>query len=69
MHLLTTFYDTGVVDDSLFTYQPMDFNVGLGFPLMAKVLVAVILLVPLLLAALVWLIVRKIQHRKAEYNF
>ncbi|UCH58380.1 MAG: alpha/beta fold hydrolase, partial [Anaerolineales bacterium] len=27
MHLLITFYDTGVVDDSLFTYQPMDFEV------------------------------------------
>jgi hypothetical protein len=64
---LTTFYDTGNVDDSRYTYQPMDFNVGLmSFPLLAKVLVAVILLVPLLLAALVWFIARKIQHRKAD---
>jgi len=70
IHLLTTFYDSGEVGDSYYTYQPMDFNVGLmSFPLLAKVLVAVILLVPLLLTAMVWFIVRKIQHRKAEYNF
>ncbi len=25
-HLLTSFYDSGVVDDSLYTYVPMDFN-------------------------------------------
>jgi pimeloyl-ACP methyl ester carboxylesterase len=37
-HALTTFFDTGVADDSLFTYSPMDFNVKLGFPLLAKIL-------------------------------
>jgi pimeloyl-ACP methyl ester carboxylesterase len=32
-HLLTTFYAAGEVDDSLFTYQPMSFDVGLmSFP-------------------------------------
>ncbi len=34
--LLTSFYDTGEADDSLFTYEPMDFQVGLGFPQLAK---------------------------------
>jgi hypothetical protein len=64
--LLTTFYATGEVDDSLFTYQPMNFDVGLvSFSLLAKVLVVVTISVPLLLAALVWLMVRRIQRRKA----
>jgi len=58
-HLLSTFYNTGVVDDSLFAYQPMDFYVGLGFPLMAKIIVAVILLVIVLLALLVRFILRR----------
>jgi hypothetical protein len=66
IHLLTTFYDSGEADDSYYTYQPMDFNVGfISFPFLAKVLVVVIVLVPLLLAALVWLMVRRIQRRKA----
>lgn len=38
LRLLTSFYDTGVADDSLFTYAPMDFKVKLGFPLLAKIL-------------------------------
>ncbi len=41
--LLTSFFDTGVADDSLFTYQPWEYNVGLGFPAMAKIILAAIL--------------------------
>jgi len=66
IHLLTTFYDSGEVDDSYYIYQPMGFNVGLmSFPFLAKMLVAVIILVPLLLAALVWLMVRRIHRCNA----
>ena len=66
-HLLVTFYDTGEVDDSLFTYQPMNFDVGLmSFPFLAKVLVAVIILIPILLAVLVWSIVRGVRRRNAS---
>jgi len=64
MHLLTTFYDTGVADDSLFTYQPMDFDVGLGFPLMAKIMVVVVVLVLIGLYFLIRFIVRRIRRRK-----
>ncbi len=35
-HLLSTYFDTGVVDTSLFRKVPMDFQVKLGFPLLAK---------------------------------
>jgi pimeloyl-ACP methyl ester carboxylesterase len=45
VRLLTSFYDTGVADDSLYTYQPVDFHVGLGFPEMAKLLVAIPVLI------------------------
>jgi hypothetical protein len=34
--LLTSFYDTGVPNDSLFVYQPMDFDAKLKFPKLAK---------------------------------
>jgi pimeloyl-ACP methyl ester carboxylesterase len=59
VHLLSTFYETGTVDDSLYIYQPMDFHVGLGFPEMAKILLAVVVLVPLGLVVLVWFVVRR----------
>jgi hypothetical protein len=36
--LLTSFYDTGVGDDSLYQYAPMDFKVKYGFPFLAKIL-------------------------------
>jgi hypothetical protein len=38
--LLTSFFDTGEADDSLFTYQPWEYNVGLGFPAIAKIILA-----------------------------
>jgi len=66
-HLLTTFYDTGLVDESLFTYQPMDFNVGLmSFPRLAKVMVAALFVVPALLFILVRAIVRRVKRRNAS---
>ena len=68
LQLLTTFYDSGIADDSLFTYQPMDFNVGMGFPLMAKITVAVFLLIIVILFVVVWLIIRKVRQRKSDWK-
>src|SRR3989337_1931226 len=34
--LLTSFYATGVANDSLITHSPMDFEVKRGFPKLAK---------------------------------
>ena len=65
MHLLTTFYDTGVADDSLFTYQPMDFDVGLGFPAIAKLIVAAVVLLIAIVVAVVWYISHRVRQRKA----
>ena len=64
--LLTSFYDTGVADDSLYTYQPMDFDVGLGFPEMAKIALAIVVLVIAGLGVLVWFIVRRVRRRRAR---
>jgi hypothetical protein len=64
-HLLTSFYDTGAADDSLFTYHPVDFSVGLGYPTLAKLGLAAIVLVIVGLVALVWFIVRR---RKANHQ-
>ena len=67
VYLLTTFYNTGEVDDSLFFYQPMSYDVGLmSFPLLAKVLAALIILVPLLLIWFAWLIYRRIRNHRAK---
>ena len=65
-HMLSTFFDTGQLDASLYTYQPLDFDVGLGWPGLAKLLVAVVVLVPILLLVLVWLIIRWIKRRRAS---
>ena len=50
-HMLVTFFDTGEVDDSLFEYQPMSFDVSLGFPDMAHAIVNAAVAVGLLIAA------------------
>jgi len=64
--LLTSFYDTGVADDSLFTHHPVDFKVGLGYPAMAKIGLAAIVLGIVLLAMAVRFIMRKVRRRKAR---
>jgi hypothetical protein len=66
VHLVTTFYDTGEVDDSLFTYQPMDFHVERGFPEQAKQYLAIAVAVPIVLVALVWFVVRWVRRRRAR---
>jgi len=55
---IATLYDTGEVDDSFYTYQPMDFQVGFGFPEQAKIAMAVVVLV--------WFIVRWARRRRAR---
>ena len=63
MHLATTFYDTGEVDDSLFSYQPMDFYVKRGWPAQAKQYLAMAVAIPLVLISLIGLAVRFIVRR------
>lgn len=63
---MTGFYDTGVADVSQFTYQPVDFAVGLGNPAQAKLGLAAIALIVAGLGALVWFIVRRVRLRGAR---
>jgi hypothetical protein len=66
IRLLTSFYDTGVADDSLFTYAPMEFHVSWGFPKLAKIALASVLLIVLGILGLVWVIIWRIQRRIAR---
>jgi pimeloyl-ACP methyl ester carboxylesterase len=63
--LLTTFFSAGKVDDSLYTTQPVNFDVGLGWPALAKMAAGIALAVIVLLLVLVWFIFRRIFRRKA----
>jgi len=56
--LLTSFFDTGVADESLYAYLPMDFNVRLGFPAMAKIMLGTVSLV---IGMLIWLIIHWVR--------
>jgi hypothetical protein len=64
--LLNTFFDMGQADASLYTDQPLDFDVGLGWPALAKLLLAVVVLVPVLLLVLAWLLARWVKRRRAS---
>ena len=57
--LLTSFYDSGEADDSLFTYEPMDFQVGWGFPQIAKLALGGVTAVLLAIVGAISFIVRR----------
>lgn len=68
-HLLTTYFESGEVDDTLFRYQPMSFDPGLlSFPLLAKVLIGVIIVLLLLTFAGIWFIIRRARMGKSRYG-
>jgi hypothetical protein len=62
--LLTSYYDTGVADDSLYVYQPLSFKPSMSATLMAKLLVAAMIVVPALIALGVVLVVRRVRRRR-----
>jgi pimeloyl-ACP methyl ester carboxylesterase len=66
VRLLTSFFDTGVADSSLYRYQPMSFHVGLGLTGMAKLGVTAMVVLVVLLVAFVWLIVWLVRRRRAR---
>ena len=53
------------MDDSLYTYQPLDFHVGLGYPAQAKLGLGAIVLIFVLVVALVWFVARLVRRRRA----
>jgi hypothetical protein len=66
VHMLNTFFDSGEVDASLYIYQPLDFDVGSGWPGLAKMLLAIVVVIPLGLVMLVWFIARRVRRRRAS---
>ena len=64
IHMLKTFYNTGVVDESRFTYSPMSFKVGLGYPTIMKLIVAGAIFIIVIILGIIWFVVRKIRRKK-----
>ena len=60
-HLITTYYDSGITDDTLFTHQPIDFKVSRGLPTLAKVAVVLMITIPLGLIIFIGFIVLKVR--------
>jgi pimeloyl-ACP methyl ester carboxylesterase len=65
--LVTSYYDTGVADDSLFEYQPLSFEPGMSLITLAKLVVAALIVVPLLLVGSVALVVLRVRRRKSQH--
>ena len=61
--LITSYYDTGIGDTSLFTYQAVNFKPKMSTTLMAKLAIGVIVLLPPLL---IWLLVRIIRRKSTN---
>jgi hypothetical protein len=61
--LITSFYDTGVADDSLYTYAPIDFQISWGYPTLAKLGLGLVLLIIAIVAVVIWLTIRRVKRR------
>lgn len=64
--LITSYYDTGVADASGYVYQPLSFKPSMSLPVIAKLLVAAMIVLPaLLILGIVWA-VRRIRRRRTR---
>jgi pimeloyl-ACP methyl ester carboxylesterase len=61
--LLTSFFNTGQADDSLYEYLPMDFKAPMSFPLLAKIFAGAVIGLSLALGLVVCLIVRRFRRK------
>jgi len=66
--LISSFYKTGVPDESLNTPIPENFTVNWGFPILAKLLVITLLLIIIILTFISYYIIRKIRHKRNKSN-
>jgi pimeloyl-ACP methyl ester carboxylesterase len=62
--LITSYFDTGAADSSLFVYQPLPFKPGMSLTVLARLLVAAMVLLPVLLILGAVLVVRRIRRRR-----
>lgn len=62
--MVTSYYDTGVADTSLFVYQPLSFQPKISFTVIAKLLVAAMFILPALVFWGVVGVARRVQKRR-----
>jgi hypothetical protein len=62
--LITSYYDTGVADTSLFVYQPLSFEPSMSLTVAARILVAAMIVLPLLVVWGVVSVVRRVRRRR-----
>ncbi len=63
LHMLTTFFDSGQADASLYVYQPLDFEVDLGWSGLAQRIVGVILSLVIAVGILIVFFIRRRRRR------
>ena len=63
--ILTSFLETGMADTASYRYEPMDFSVSWGYPLLAKLTLAGGTLAFFLFLGLIWWTVRVVKRRRA----
>ena len=62
--LITSYYATGVADDSLYVYQPLSLEPSMSLPMVANLLVAARVILSALIILGVGLVVRRIRRRR-----
>ena len=67
-HLVTTFFDTGEADASLYEYQPIDFTVDRGWSDLMRIFIIIISIVIAFIIALIWFTIYLVRRRKARNN-
>ena len=65
-HMLKTFFKTGVVDDSRYTYSPISFEVGWSYPTIMKLILTGIVLVIIIIIFVIWLVIKKIRRKNSQ---
>ncbi len=66
--IVTSFLETGIPDTTTVQYVPMDFEVKWGYPLLAKLLLAGIVLIVLIIGVGIWFVIRLFRRRKSRIN-
>ena len=66
--LLTSFFDTGVADSSLFTYAAMDFRAAPRLPTLAKLLLGFVSAAAVGIGAAVWFGARWVHRRTVRHS-
>lgn len=63
--LLRTFFDTGMGDDSVYTYAPVDFAATSNAPALAKLTLGGVALIATVIIAVAWLVVRRVRRGRS----